>query len=136
MPYPIVHFEIHVNDFERAMTFYREVLGWAFKTYEELDYTVVFPWGEVTEGPAAVGINGGLVLRADPNASGHPGEPNAFVCTVSVDDLDDVLARVEAYGGEIHMDATPMPGVGTIAYVRDNDANLFGLLQPEMTSTD
>lgn len=135
MANPIVHFEIHVADPERAMAFYRGALGWEFTFIEVMDYTLVFPMGEVTNGPAAVGINGGMVIRKGPTPSASS-EPNAFVCTVSVDDIDAVLARIEDLGGTIEMGATPVPDIGTIAYVRDIDGNLFGLLQPEMSTSE
>lgn len=29
------------------------------------------------------------------------------------------------------MPVTPMPGVGTLAYLKDPDGNMFGIIEPE-----
>jgi hypothetical protein len=125
-----VHFEIHVEDMARARDFYAKALGWAFQRVDELDYTMVFPGGEVTPGPAQFGINGGMILRSGPGPDTKAAAPNAFVCTVAVDDIGDTLARVTAAGGRIDRPADEVPGIGRLAYVRDTESNLIGLLQP------
>jgi uncharacterized protein len=127
----VVHFEIFVNDPERAKKFYTEVLGWAFNFIKEMNYTLVYPGGEVLQGPAKVGINGGMALRTGP-AQKSKSTPNAFVCTVAVDDLDAVLAKVETSGGTIDAPVETIPGVGRLAYIRDPEFNMIGLLQPVM----
>jgi predicted enzyme related to lactoylglutathione lyase len=128
----IVHFEIFVEDPERAKKFYIQVLGWAFSFMREMNYTLVYPGGEVLEGPARVGINGGMALRRGPAPENNKAAPNAFVCTVAVDDIDAVLAKVESSGGRIDMPAGTIPGVGRLAYIRDTEHNMIGLLQPSM----
>ena len=127
----VVHFEIFVDDLERAKKFYTEVLGWAFSFVKEMNYTLVYPGGEVIEGPAKVGINGGMALRTGP-AQKSKSTPNAFVCTVAVNDLDAVLAKVEPGGGRIDMPVETIPGVGRLAYIRDTEFNMIGLLQPDL----
>jgi uncharacterized protein len=127
----VVHFEIFVDDLERAKKFYFDVLGWAFNFMEGMDYTLVYPGGKVLEGPAKVGINGGMALRTGP-AQKSRSTPNAFVCTVAVDDLDAVLAKVESGGGTIDAPAESIPGIGRLAYIRDTEFNMIGLLQPFM----
>lgn len=130
----VVHFEIYVNDPERAKKFYAEVLGWAFSFIKEMNYTLVYPGGEALEGPAKIGINGGMVLRPGPGPApeNNKAAPNAFVCTVAVDDIDAVLAKVESNGGRIDMPADTIPGIGRLAYIRDTEFNMIGLLQPSM----
>jgi predicted enzyme related to lactoylglutathione lyase len=131
----IVHFEIHVDDMERAKKFYTEVLGWAFNYMKEMDYMLVYPGGKIMNGPAEVGVNGGMLLRNTPAPSDDKASPNAFVCTISVDDVDATLEKVTANGGRIDMPAGDVPGVGRLAYVRDSEMNLLGLLKPDMSST-
>jgi hypothetical protein len=126
----IVHFEIYVDDMERAKKFYKTVLGWAVNHIEAMNYTLVYPGGKVTEGPAKVGINGGMLLRSGPAPENNKAAPNAFVCTVSVKDIDAVLATVESNGGRIDMPVDNVPGVGRLAYIRDTEFNMIGLLQP------
>ena len=56
---------------------------------------------------------------------------NAFVCTVEVTSIDDILKKVEANGGEILMPKMPMPKVGLLAACLDSEGNVFNVLQPE-----
>jgi len=132
MANPIVHFEIFVDDLERAKKFYAAVLGWALRFVQEMNYTLVYPGGEISDGPAKVGINGGMLLRTGPAPQDNRAAPNAFVCTVAVDDIDSVLAKVESNGGRIDMPVETIPGVGRLAYIRDTEFNRVGLLQPAM----
>ncbi len=127
----VVHFEIFVDDLERAKKFYVSVFGWAFNFMKEMNYTLVYPGGEAIEGPAKAGINGGMALRSSP-AQKSNSAPNAFVCTVAVDDIDAVLAKVESNGGTIDTSAEAIPGIGRLAYIRDTEFNRIGLLQPVM----
>jgi len=51
---------------------------------------------------------------------------------VSVDDIDAVIAKVEQCGGRVDMPIDDIPGLGKLAYVRDTEFNMIGLLQPNM----
>jgi len=132
MAAPVVHFEIFVDDPERARKFYTEVLGWAFRFIKEMNYTLVYPGGEVLDGPAKTGINGGMIPRPGAASENNRAAPNAFVCTVAVEDLDAVLAKVAPAGGRIDIPVQDIPGVGRLAYIRDTEFIMIGLLQPEM----
>lgn len=131
MNHSVVHFEMYVDDLERAKTFYEKVLNWAFSHIEEYDYWLVYPGGTVTNGPTQEGINGGMLLRSGPKPGDDMAAPNAFVCTVNTDDIDATLALVVAQGGRIDMPADHVMGVGRLAYIRDTEGNLVGLLQPD-----
>ena len=73
--------------------------------------------------------------RGDPAA--HGGSPHGrapvvgMVNTVQVDDLDAALAKAFDRGGVLALDKMVIPGVGTVAYVLDSEANVVGILQPE-----
>ena len=73
-----------------------------------------------------------MILRPGPAPVNDKAAPNAFVCTVSVDDIDSVLEKVEPNGGRIDIPVSTVPGVGRIAYIRDTELNMIGLLQPAM----
>lgn len=128
----VVHFEIGVEDTERAMRFYKEVLGWAFQPLGEEygGYVLVYPGGEITEGNAKVGINGGMMKRQGPAPSGDLREANSFVCTIAAEDVDDIVAKTEANGGSVDMQPDDIPGVGRLAYIRDTEGNILGVLKP------
>ena len=38
----LIHFEIHVDDMERAKKFYGEVFGWTFEDWSELCRNALF----------------------------------------------------------------------------------------------
>jgi predicted enzyme related to lactoylglutathione lyase len=99
----ISHFEVYVDDLERAKKFYSDVFGWAYQAMGEgfNDYVVIYPGGEVTDGPATRGINGGMVKRPGPAPSDDTASPNAYVCMVTIDDIDAALERAVAAGARI-----------------------------------
>jgi uncharacterized protein len=123
MPRP-VHFEIHAEDAERAKRFYSELFGWSFTAYGP-DYHLI------DTGPAdQPGINGGMVKRMGANPD--PKDPTpviAYVCTVNVDDVDAYRSKALALGGIEAVPKMPIPGVGWLAYVKDTESNILGLMQ-------
>ena len=85
-----------------------------------------------TDQPAAKwpGISGGMMQRQGPPPVG--GEPvNAFVCTISVDNLDTYIDKVKSAAGTTALDKVQVPGVGWLTYMKDPEGNLFGMLQPD-----
>lgn len=115
----VVHFEIPSADPQRAMKFYGEVFGWTFASWAG-----PMPYWLVTTGPNdQPGINGGIMQRND------PAQP--CVNTVQVEDLDKTLATVAAQGGQCVVPRMPIPGVGWLAYCKDLDGHIFGIMQPD-----
>lgn len=129
----ISHFEVYVDDIERAKQFYADVFGWVYEDMgdEFNNYVVIYPGGEATDGPATRGINGGMMKRPGPAPSDDKAAPNAYVCMVTIDDIAAALERVIAHGGRIDMPLMDVPTVGKMAYIRDTEMNLVGVLQPE-----
>jgi predicted enzyme related to lactoylglutathione lyase len=118
----VVHFEIYAEDPERAVRFYREVLGWQFQKWDgPVDYWLI------STGPAEQpGINGGLVRRR----GGIDGTAIlAYVCTVDVSSVDEYVGKATAAGGQIALPKMPIPGIGWLAYVKDTEGNIFGMMQ-------
>src|SRR5687768_9663241 len=113
MPRPI-HFEIHADDPERAITFYADLFGWQFQKWDG-----PMPYWLVTTGPTEEpGINGGLMKRMGSGpADGQA--VNAYVCTCGVTDVDALVARVTSIGGTIAVPKMPVPGIGWLAYAKD-----------------
>jgi predicted enzyme related to lactoylglutathione lyase len=122
----VVHFEIHAEDPERAVRFYSGLFGWEISKWSgPQDY-----WLLHTGPDGQPGINGGLLRRCGPApAEGAP--VNGYVCTVEVPALDDYLARATAQGGSLAMPKMVIPGVGWLAYIKDTEGNLLGMLQPD-----
>lgn len=120
----VVHFEIHASDPERLAGFYRTMFGWTITKWEgPLDYYVI------TTGEAgARGIDGGLIRRmGDAPTEGQA--VNAFVCTVDVADLDGDVAKAAGLGAVVALPKMPVPGIGWLAYIKDLDGNILGLMQ-------
>ena len=128
-----VHFEIHGSDPAALRTFNATLLGWRFQQWGDNPYWVVITGdGDPMDGlpHSSPGIDGGLLPR--PVAAPHPGQAvNAFVITVEVPNCDVSVALALEAGGSVAVPAEDMPGVGRLAYVRDPDGNILGLLEPD-----
>jgi len=118
MPRP-VHFEIPAEQPERAMRFYESIFGWTFERWGgPVEYWII------RTGPASEpGIDGGLMRRRD------PAQP--CVNTVAVADLDATLKQVDAAGGLCVVPKMPIPGVGWLAYCKDTEGFIFGIMQAD-----
>jgi predicted enzyme related to lactoylglutathione lyase len=120
----VIHFEIHAGEPERAIKFYRELFGWEFTK-----------WGGpqaywlVKTGPDdKPGINGGLIQRR----GGIDGQSVlAYVCTIDTPSVDDYVKKALALGGTVALPKMPIPGVGWLAYCKDTEGNIFGLMQAD-----
>jgi predicted enzyme related to lactoylglutathione lyase len=121
MPRP-VHFEIHAADPARAKGFYEAMFGWSIEQWGDHPYWMI----KTGEGP---GIDGGMVKRMGP--APDPKDPTpviAWVCTVDVPDVDAAVEKALGLGGALALAKMPIPGVGWLAYVKDTDANILGLM--------
>src|SRR5437763_16192235 len=119
----LVHFEIHADDLDRAGGFYAGLFGWTFTKWDgPVEYRLI------TTGPdSEPGINGGMVKRMGPRpADGQ--SVNAFVCTVSVPDLDARVAKAVALGGTVALPKMPIQGVGWLAYVQGFSGTVIGMM--------
>lgn len=119
----VVHFEIPVDDVERAKRFYGAIFGWETHDMAEMDYTVVQTTAvdAATQQPTEPGaINGGLYRRT----AETPRQP---VLTIDVASIDDALKQVEAAGGSVVQPRTAIPGMGAFAYFTDPEGNTLGL---------
>ena len=116
-----VHFEIHASDPQRARKFYEAVFGWSFQQWTDNPYWVI----STGEGP---GIDGGLLPREGPEPTAD-NPVSAFVVTIQVDDVDVTTKSVLTAGGSIALEKMSVPGVGWLAYCKDTEGNIFGVLQ-------
>ncbi len=118
----VIHFEIHAAEPERAVAFYTTVFGWKLTKWGgPMDYYLV----DTGEG---AGINGGLLKRLGPTP--EEGQPvNAYVCTIDVPNLDEYFTKAVAAGATVALPKMPVPGIGWLAYVKDTEGNIIGLMQ-------
>jgi predicted enzyme related to lactoylglutathione lyase len=124
----VVHFEIHAENPEHAVKFYTAVLGWQFKKWDgPMDYWLIMTGDETP------GINGGLLRRQGP-APVEGQCVNSYVSTVGVQSVDAAVALVTANGGMIAVPKMPVPTIGWLAYGKDTEGNIFGMMQPDSTA--
>lgn len=121
----IVHFEIPVDSPEESKKFYSEVFGWNISQWGGQDYWMA----ETTEmdketqrpkNPGA-GINGGIMKRE--------GELTSPILTITVEDIDEHLKKIEAAGGTTLKGKQSIGEMGWTAYFKDNQGNIMGLWQ-------
>ena len=120
----VVHFEIHAEEPQRAIDFYESVFGWTFQKWEgPQEYYLI-----TTGADAQPGINGGLMKRmgaVDGTAV------IAYVCTIAAESVDEAAGRVWDKGGQIVVPKMAVTGVGWLAYCKDPEGNIFGIMQED-----
>jgi predicted enzyme related to lactoylglutathione lyase len=122
-----MHFEIQASNPQVLIDFYSAMFGWSFNKWEGGEY-----WLIQTGSDNEPGINGGLLPRRGPPPEAMAAV-NAFVITVDVDDLDALLAKVGSAGAGalVCVPKMAVPGIGWLAYVKDPDGNMFGMMQAD-----
>ena len=120
-----VHFEIHASNPQAAIDFYSRPFGWSFNKWDGGDY-----WMIHTGPDEQPGINGGLIPRRGPVPEAMAAM-NAFVITVDVENADTAVTGALAAGGTMAVPKMAVPGIGWLAYLRDPDGNIFGVMQAD-----
>lgn len=119
----VIHFEIPVDNLERAKNFYKTAFNWLISPVPELQYTIL---GTVEVDqmnmPKELGaINGGMMQRSD--------KIKTPVLTIGVENIDDAIKKVEGLGGKIVQGKMEVPNMGITAYFQDTEGNVLGLWQ-------
>lgn len=126
----MVHFEILVDDINRASKFYNNVFGWGINSWGgQMQYYLI------TTGPNEnPGINGALMPRERP-FEGKEGF-RSFVCTIEMENLEETAVKIEQNGGTRLTPKSEIPGIGFFSYFTDTENNVFGVMQPQKPPTD
>lgn len=113
-------FEIPATDFDRAVTFYRTVLGQDIRTGDFMG--VPHGFFSADEG----GVAGAIIAPpdAEPSASGP------LIYLNAGNTLTAMVARVGAAGGQVLLPETSIGEQGAIAIIRDSEGNRVGLHAP------
>ena len=123
----VIHFEIQATQPQELVDFYTALLGWKFSKWDGPN-----EYWLIETGPAErPGIDGGLLPRRGPNSTAIGQPVNCFVCTIETPSLDEHLDQGAMLGGTVVVPKMPVPGVGWLAYLKDPDGNIFGLMQPD-----
>ena len=114
----VIHFEIPVDDADRAKSFYERAFGWRINRYGgPVDYWLI----ESGDGNEP-GIDGALTLRSSAEHT---------VNTISVPSFEEYLAKIEVAGGKAVSPKMTIPGVGYMAYCLDTEGNVFGIMESD-----
>jgi predicted enzyme related to lactoylglutathione lyase len=121
MPNNIGHFAIEADNLPRARRFYEAVFGWRFTPWGPPDFFQIR-----TGDDRNPGVQGALQRRNEPlSGSGN----RAYTCTIGVDSIEDIMAKVRAHGGRITMEPFVIVGVGTLIYIEDTECNRLGAMR-------
>ena len=117
----VVHFEIDAKNPEKAIKFYETVFGWKIEKWKgPIEYWLI------TTGKGESGIDGGLSRRTEDTPS--------MVNTIDVSSIGEYIAKVESNGGSIMRSKMAVPGVGWMAYFKDPEGNLFGMMEEDTSA--
>ena len=114
----VIHFEINVDNPERASKFYADTFGWKFQK-----------WG----GPRILAgyHRGGFAARNQRRHDEASASRRGTVNTIGVASVDESIAAVTKNGGKVVMPKTAIPTIGWFAYCTDTEGNTFGVMQPD-----
>jgi predicted enzyme related to lactoylglutathione lyase len=123
----VVHFEIPVDDVERAKKFYADNFGWKMQQMgSEFGNYIILQTGPTDEKgmpQRSAFINGGMMKR---------GTVKSPVLVIAVDDCDAAVEKVKKSGGKLVGEIMDIPNVGRYAYVEDPEGNVIGIIKPIM----
>ena len=116
----IIHFEIPAEDTKRAVRFYEKAFGWKISKFggEGMDY-----WLATAGEDKEPGINGAIIKKG--------GSHYTTVNTISVASFEDAVKAIKAAGGEVLGSKMAVPNVGYMAYCKDTEGNIFGVMQTD-----
>lgn len=115
-----IWYELMTPDPEGAKKFYDDLVGWNIgeKPDGEMDYRMI---------EAGDGRVGGVMALSDEMIAG--GAKPSWLGYIGVDDVDASVAETVAAGGQVHLPAFDIPGVGRIAMVTDPQGAPFYLMR-------
>jgi hypothetical protein len=116
----ICHFEIPVDDVERAKKFYSELFGWKIEKWSgPMEYWMI----STTDEKGEKGIDGGIMKRQNPQ--------QPITCYFDVPSIKDYSDKVESLGGKIVVPKTAVPNVGYFAVCSDTENNTFAIWETD-----
>ena len=117
----IAHFDLPVDDMERARKFYEKLFGWKFTAVPGMPMPYYLIETKDLAGKPSVG--GGMGPRGAPD--------QRITNYIGVKSVDEDIVKVINLGGKIIMPKTPVPGWGYLAVCIDTEGNTFGLWEED-----
>ncbi len=112
-------FELPASNYERAVSFYRAILGAEFEEFNSNGTRMAFFRNE----PENYGACGAIAC----GEGYEPTERGALIYFNGGDDLDEPLSKVEQSGGKVLMGKTSIGENGFIAHLLDTEGNRVAL---------
>jgi len=118
----VLHFEISAEKPDEVISFYKKTFNWKFEKWEgPMKYWLIMTGDEKT-----AGIDGGLKERDEMGTN--------TINTIDVVSIDESIEKVTKNGGEIIIPKMAVPGVGWMAYFKDPQGNVFGIMQSDKSA--
>ena len=119
----VQHFEIPVDNLDRAKKFYKDTFNWNMTDMPEMKYVILHTGETDKKGMIKdMGvINGGMMKRS--------AKIKSPVIVITVDDLDNSISKVKMNGGKLVVEKMPVSDMGFLAYLQDSEKNIIGLWQ-------
>jgi len=111
--------ELLTSDIDAALDFYQQVIGWEVEEME-------MPQGTYYVLKAAGEPVGGMMKKPDENDM-----PDFWGCYITVDNVDETLAKAEAAGGKALYPPMDVPDVGRMCGFRDCNGAIISIITYE-----
>ena len=113
--------ELATTDPKAAETYYKKVIGWGTKPFEDADPSE--PYTMWTTGERA---RGGLMEL--PEKASAQGAPAHWLTYIGVADTDATVERAQALGARLQHGPMTIPNVGRFAVLTDPQGVAFGVI--------
>lgn len=112
----IIHFELPAKNPEMLINFYKKVFGWELKQiHEDRNHFSVNTDQEINK----------IDIKQIPQSE----KIKSIVNLISVHSLSNTLALVTESGGELIIEKVNIPNVGNVAYIKDTEGTIIGLVE-------
>jgi CreA protein len=112
---PLDHVYYWVSDMDRAVTFYKDVVGLHLVRRDDSN------WAEFDAGPARLALHAAI--------EGRPMAPGGATAVFRVDDLDSARTALEARGVRFEEHVGEVEGFARFASFRDPDGNAMQIIE-------
>jgi uncharacterized protein len=114
----VTFFEFSTPDPAKEGTFFHDVFGWTIAQWGEQSY-----WLATTGPTDKPGIDGAIM---PPSMADAP----RVVNTITVENLDDTIARAKEAGASVMVERQEVPNFGWLAYLVSPTGIPFGVIEP------
>lgn len=115
------HFAIYIDDIHRAKTFYSNLFGWDYDDYGQDDFLQIKD-GSNDESKLIGALQSRKYSPIDQKIIG-------FECSITVNNIDKIITKIEANNGRIVIPKVEIPHVGWLVKFIDTEGNIVCAVQ-------